>query len=1172
VDYLGNDSRWPLVIHGDSGCGKSALAARAYQEIPPQKKPIIRFLGVTPRSCDLVPLLRSLCQELRARHPIAESLSSDVRELTDEFRYHLGAATVEQPVILFLDALDQLSEADDSRQLFWIPSGELPSHVKIVVSCASDPGENDPRGQPYVALQRRSLPSANMLNLNALSLDDAKTLLFDRWLPAAGRKTRDAQRRLVEETLESAAACRQPLYLKLLFEETRLWRSWDEPRAPGTSVPELLEQLCQRLSGPENHGELLVRLVLGYLAAARRGLSETEILEILFADPDYKRELDEASRRNRHILPTEPPRIPVAIWSRLRSDLAPYLTERAAPGSNVLTLYHRQISEWVRACYLDAAGWNPHARLAGFFSRQDYFLEPVEDQRARSQRIPPTARPANIRKADELPYQLLEAARHADPESNAPEAGEWNVAADLLSDWQFLEAKAEAQLVFELVEDFASAVSVMPKDHPRRRILTLIEGAIRNDVHFIDRLPTALFQCIWNLSSWDDGEQMLLDCLRDWASGKEQATPAFGWLRSLRPPAVSVHDSPSARISADGSSVLSVSLDKTGTCGLLGTKQGTVLLFDTASGRTTGTVTADQRAIVACSLSRNGFLALACSVDRVVRAYRRDSGYRLCSVWTAPGDPSACAISDSGRYACVGTRHGEVAIFDVPTATAVATYRHKDRSKIIWCAVDERRNRTVSLDADCRAVLTPLDEPAAKKWLKGPQSSALSAALLEDRNELVGVFTNGEIWFWDLNEMRVRKVQSVRLGEFSPHSDNLAFAVFGGSHVLVEDFLGHAGVVAWSLETGEPSGAVRCQGGRLTCMTAVPDGSVMLCGTANGLAHCWKTAAVESAFASDPPGVVWDLASHRTIDCERLHRNEFASIDAAGRITIWELGRTAAPTEEFSLSDLPGGDRNALLVGKRRPAGADGREPAAVWSPPARMAYLRKSGHWAIALCDGPILLCRRNSWEKISQSESRASGDVLDLSLSPDEAYLVVVEQNGQIASYRCPELKMVRSFSSAPLLCARGRWTADKLAVLFGPAQGGLSIWHAEDQAVERIVESSQQFTACDLSAGGSFAWGTAGGSAGVGRLGKNWQMELHARHRSRIAACALSPKADLLATTGQDGTVLVQGVSSNAFEGVFPLSDRGNCLCWLDETTLAVGTESGRVEILAVTRGSV
>jgi len=66
---------------------------------------------------------------------------------------------------------------------------------------------------------------------------------------------------------------------------------------------------------------------------------------------------------------------------------------------------------------------------------QDYhdrFMESLEEQRTRAKRLPRTPHPANIRKVDELPWQRLQ-------------AEQWDDLADLLMNWQFLEAKAEAR-------------------------------------------------------------------------------------------------------------------------------------------------------------------------------------------------------------------------------------------------------------------------------------------------------------------------------------------------------------------------------------------------------------------------------------------------------------------------------------------------------------------------------------------------------------------------------------------------------------------------------------------------------------------------------------------------------------------------------------------------------
>ncbi len=370
LDYVGSDSRWPLVIHGASGCGKTALLARASQEVAKTRKRIERFIGVAPRSSDLRSLLSSLCQELRQRNPRADALPTEIKELRDEFSQHLQAATPEQPLILFLDALDQLADADNGRLLNWLPPGSLPAHVKLVVSCLSDRATGDPAGQPYAELKRRQIPAENFINLDVLSEAEARLLLFDRWLPKAGRKVSDDQRARIEQRLASPA-CRQPIFLKLLFEEVQLWHSYDPAPVPGESVPALLGQLFDRLSQPTNHGPLLVNRVLGYLSASRHGLAENEILEILFADPEYRAKLNEATEQTRHELPPNAKRIPIALWSRLRFDLAPYLTERAAPGANVLTFYHRQVGELATKRHLpEEERCRFHAALAAYFQNQ----------------------------------------------------------------------------------------------------------------------------------------------------------------------------------------------------------------------------------------------------------------------------------------------------------------------------------------------------------------------------------------------------------------------------------------------------------------------------------------------------------------------------------------------------------------------------------------------------------------------------------------------------------------------------------------------------------------------------------------------------------------------------------------------------------------------------------
>lgn len=472
LEYLSNASRLPFVVQGASGCGKTALLARAALEAPSATQPIVRFIGITPRSSDIRSLLRSLCQELRERNPQSEPLPTDIRDLSQEFRKHLDSASKQKPVTLILDAADQLADADNGLRLYWIPFGQLPEYVKIVVSCLSDRDESkDIAAQPFISLRQRRLPPENVIDLDALSPEDASILLFHKWLPSVGRKVSEVQQKVIEAALHPDE-CRNPLYLKLILEEVRHWRATDvgrrleQPSPAEVSKTEnsrersklfvgaLLNQFIQRLRSESHHGPLMVDRALGYIAAGRRGLTENEILEVLFADEDYKLSLEESSKKNKHVFPEVPPRIPIAIWSRLRSDLAPFLTERSAPGGSVIAFYHRQIAEWIHNEFVIKATWpshgadpgesSPHSRLARYFAKQDYFLESLEKQRARARRLPPTPRPSNIRKVDELPWQLLQVAKRADPESKNPKAKEWDAIAELFTDIHFLESKSEA--------------------------------------------------------------------------------------------------------------------------------------------------------------------------------------------------------------------------------------------------------------------------------------------------------------------------------------------------------------------------------------------------------------------------------------------------------------------------------------------------------------------------------------------------------------------------------------------------------------------------------------------------------------------------------------------------------------------------------------------------------
>ena len=94
----------------------------------------LRFLGTSPDSSSIFPLVISLCRQIASIYdePL-QSIPDELSPLILHFKNLLLCATPEKPLMLFLDSLDQLSGADGAHQLAWLPIA-LPPHVKVVVS------------------------------------------------------------------------------------------------------------------------------------------------------------------------------------------------------------------------------------------------------------------------------------------------------------------------------------------------------------------------------------------------------------------------------------------------------------------------------------------------------------------------------------------------------------------------------------------------------------------------------------------------------------------------------------------------------------------------------------------------------------------------------------------------------------------------------------------------------------------------------------------------------------------------------------------------------------------------------------------------------------------------------------------------------------------------------
>ncbi len=742
------EDRNPLVIYGPSGAGKTAILARAAQIANRQYKDrvFLRFLGTTPQSSNLHALLMNLCREMRPDEEAEKDLPFELRLLQEELDRLLATATGERPILLFLDAIDQLDDADGARQTYWLRT-PLPEHVKVAVSCIRNedtPEKPDKLNEPYRAFERRRLLD-RAISVESLTEKEAMRAM-DLWLAHPRRKQgkrrlEQKQREAIEARIQSSEACRRPLYLRVLYEEARLWPSWKVVAADalGANTAELLGLMFGRLEDKAVHGTELVRAAMGYLVAARRGLSENEMLEVLWADEDYRRHLEEVSRKTNHELPEGATRIPIAIWSRLRHDLAPYLTERDAPGGMALSIYHREVERVVRMRYLREGAQRilRHQRLAGYFESE---LQPWWQDADTSARITATTarkRFANVRRAYELPQQMLELYRGTgESEFSAEHAQTRNAIEALFLGVDFLQAKVEAGLIFDLIENFEAVLKTISDNDPTHRALLLLQRALTQSAHIVQVDPT---QAASQLHA-----RLMAVAEPGLASTVGQLHQRLGRIVPRWPTLVQADSELLRTLEGHTSGVLSVAVSSDGSALVSASDDKTIKVWDLRTGACLRTL---EGHAVSVALSGDGSTLVSASNDKTIKVWDLSTGACLRTLEGHTNSVNSVALCGDGITLASGSDDSTIKVWDLRTGDCLRTLKEHTRP-VLSVAVSSDGNTLVSASNDKTIKVWDLRSNSCLRTLEGDYQPSM--ALSSDGSILAIGSYQGWITVWCL--------------------------------------------------------------------------------------------------------------------------------------------------------------------------------------------------------------------------------------------------------------------------------------------------------------------------------------------------------------------------------------------------------------------------------------
>ena len=330
-----------VVLHAESGKGKTSVLAKVAERVresAPSSVMLLRFLGTTPRSTTSRPLAQSFLAQLQKIFPqeYAQVLGDTIPTASEDpgkaFRQVLRTIHLKNPssrVVLIVDSIDQLDEDDAGRTVFtWLPpltGNQAIENVAILLSSL-----------PNECLEALDSAGVKKVALPEFTTDNSEEALA-LMLKQQGRSLTADQRAFI---LQGFKDCPSPLYLRMAFERSLSWASYDGvPSEPlPTSVSGLLALWFEEIR--QDHGEHLVRTALAHLTASPGGVGEIELERMLSLNDAVLGEVFYW-----HKVPPATRQVPTLLLAQVMEHIQKYVSRRTIDGVSTIAWYHRQFKE-----------------------------------------------------------------------------------------------------------------------------------------------------------------------------------------------------------------------------------------------------------------------------------------------------------------------------------------------------------------------------------------------------------------------------------------------------------------------------------------------------------------------------------------------------------------------------------------------------------------------------------------------------------------------------------------------------------------------------------------------------------------------------------------------------------------------------------------------------------
>jgi WD40 repeat protein len=503
---------------------------------------------------------------------------------------------------------------------------------------------------------------------------------------------------------------------------------------------------------------------------------------------------------------------------------------------------------------------------------------------------------------------------------------------------------------------------------------------------------------------------------------------------------------------------------------------GTVRLWDPATGESVRILraTSPNAGMVGVAFSPDGKLLADAGTDGIVRLWDPATGQAVRTIRAGTSGPNAgvagVAFSPDGKLLAAATADGTVQLWDPATGQPIRTIRARPAGGVDGVAFSPDGKLLAGADANGPVRLwDPATGQPVRTIATGPNAGVAGVAFSPDGKLLAGADLDGAVRLWDpATGQPIRTIQAAGPNASVIGDASVIGATFSPDGKLLAGATNDGAVRLWDPATGQPIHTIQATSPNASVIGAAfsPDGKLLAGASDDGTVRLWDPATgqpIHTIQATSPTGPNAGVVGVAFSPDGKL----LAGADLDGTVRLWDPA-TAQPVRTIR-------------------AGPTGDVDKVAFSPDGKLL--------ADAGADGTVRLWDPATGQPVRTIRAGPIPGVVGIAFSPDGKLLAGVGVDGTVRLWdpaTGQPAGTIRAGPTGPNASVIGvAFSPDGKVLADADNEGTLRLWDPATGQAIRIIQAA----------------GTNGGVVGV----------------------AFSPDGKLLASVDGNGMVQLLGVST-------------------------------------------